>query len=410
MRKPVLTIFYQFNPWHSSIGGIQTIIRAFVKHAPDDFHIRIVGTGSDSDEATMTWRDAEYVGKSIQFMPLFILKNDNHRKLIPISIGYTAALLRRCLESDFMHFHRIEPCLATQQWQGEKTLFVHNDVSTQCLTTTSGRKMSPWRYFPAVYSALEGYLLPQFDQIFSCHTGSLERYHRLYPNLVDRISYIQNSFDNEEFYPLSFTERRLRRQALAHQLNLPEATKFILFAGRLHPQKDPILLVRAIAALNDPNTHLLIAGDGDMVAEIQAEVAHLGIRDRITLLGPQTAAAIANLYHIASLVVLTSSFEGFPVVVLEALACGTPVVTTECGDTPRLLTANTGIVCKERTPTAIAAALNRVLQHPEAFPSEACVKTVTRYTAQTIIGQQYAEMRSRWEKRNAQARLPSYST
>jgi glycosyltransferase involved in cell wall biosynthesis len=193
-------------------------------------------------------------------------------------------------------------------------------------------------------------------------------------------------------------------------MNVPETTKFILFAGRLHPQKDPILLVRAIAALNDPNAHLLIAGDGDMVAEIQAEVAHLGIRDRVTLLGAQTAAAIANLYHIASLFVLTSSFEGFPVVVLEALACGTPVVTTECGDTPRLLTANTGIVCKERTPTAIAAALNRVLQHPEAFPSEACAKTVSRYTARTIMGQQYAEMRSRWEKRNAQERLPSYST
>ncbi|NEO61240.1 MAG: glycosyltransferase family 1 protein, partial [Moorea sp. SIO4G2] len=42
MQKLILTIFYQFNPWHSSIGGIQTVIRSFIKYAPSEFEVRLV--------------------------------------------------------------------------------------------------------------------------------------------------------------------------------------------------------------------------------------------------------------------------------------------------------------------------------------------------------------------------------
>jgi hypothetical protein len=49
-RKPILTIFFQFNPWKTSLGGIQTIIRSFIKYAPDTFDIRLVGTGDDETQ------------------------------------------------------------------------------------------------------------------------------------------------------------------------------------------------------------------------------------------------------------------------------------------------------------------------------------------------------------------------
>ena len=45
-HNPSLTIFYQFNPWNSTIGGIQTVIRSFIKYAPDDFDLQLVGTGA----------------------------------------------------------------------------------------------------------------------------------------------------------------------------------------------------------------------------------------------------------------------------------------------------------------------------------------------------------------------------
>ncbi|MBE9011554.1 glycosyltransferase family 4 protein [Pseudanabaenaceae cyanobacterium LEGE 13415] len=396
MQKPVLTIFYQFNPWRSSIGGIQTIVRSFVKYAPDEFEIRFVGTGADPSETPLQWQEREYAGKMIQFMPLFTLQGDNHRKRIPISVGYTAALFRTCLESDFMHFHRIEPTLATRSWRGEKTLFVHNDIRQQ--TAKTDKRASLWRNFPGVYSMLERSLVTQFDQILSCHTGSLELYRDRYPGFSDRISYINNSFDDEVFQPS--LDRTIQRRLFAQKLGLAEDTQFILFAGRLQPQKDPVLLIQAIAALTHPNAHLLIAGDGELATEIEAEATRLGIRNRITLLGAQTQSEMAHLYQIANVFVLSSRFEGLPVSVLEALGSGIPIVTTDCGDTPRLLTAQSGIVCVDRTPTTIANALDRVLFNPADFPSDACVRVVQPYSAQVIISEVYRDMMARWEERS----------
>ena len=61
MRKPVLTIFYQYNPWHSSIGGIQTLISSFIKYAPDEFEIRLVGVGDRLTKKIGVWQQLPHI-------------------------------------------------------------------------------------------------------------------------------------------------------------------------------------------------------------------------------------------------------------------------------------------------------------------------------------------------------------
>ena len=100
MRKPVVTIFYQFNPWHTTIGGIQTLINTFIKYAPSEFEVRLIGTGNDVSQPVGRWQKAEFAGREISFLPLFRLQNDNFRSLIPTTIKYTAALMGRCFASD----------------------------------------------------------------------------------------------------------------------------------------------------------------------------------------------------------------------------------------------------------------------------------------------------------------------
>ncbi|MUH01768.1 glycosyltransferase [Scytonema sp. UIC 10036] len=398
MRKPVLTIFYQFNPWNTTIGGIQTLIKTFIKYAPIEFEVRLVGTGDSLEKPVGVWQQAEFAGKEISFLPLFTLQNDNVRNLIPTTLKYTAALLGKCFESDFMHFHRIEPTLASFSWKGEKTLFIHNDIRTQ-MQASGDKKAILWRRFPAAYFALEGLLVRQFDQILSCNTDATKLYKQRYPNLQDRVRYIKNTFDNEIFYPLTGEQRQAEKRELASQLGLAEETRFVLFAGRLHPQKDPILLVRAIAALNDPYVHLLIAGDGELAADVRAEFVKLGLSSQVTMLGAVTQKEIARLHRICNVFVLSSEYEGLPLVVLEALASGTPVVTTQCGETPKLLGVKSGVVCSERTPTCIAEAIRKVLIHPEDYPTEACVRAAQPYAARTVIRDVYSDMLSRWEQK-----------
>lgn len=396
--KPVLTIFYQFNPWQSSIGGIQTIIRSFIKYAPPEIDLRLVGIGAGNENMPAgQWHRAEFAGRELSFFPLFDLPDDNVRQLVPTSVRYTLALLKRDFSSDFMHFHRLEPSLATMLWSGNKLLYIHNDIH-QKVKAAGDHKSVLWQRFPWLYFALERLLLRQFDTVLSCNSESTEFYKTQYPALASRISNVRNAVDDEIFHPVSEAEHVGYRHALASELNLSEDTRFFLFAGRLHPQKDPLLLVRSMAALQDSSAHLLIAGDGELAEAVRQEVERLDISRQVTLLGPVNQARLSTLYHVASAFVLSSVYEGLPVVALEALACGTPVITTQAGDTASLLNQGSGIVCQERTPENIAQAMEHVLKHPEHYPQDACSQSVMPYKGKGVIQKIYAEMLEHWEK------------
>lgn len=396
MDKPTLTIFYQFNPWQSSIGGIQTLIKTFIKYAPDAFRVRLVGTGQDR-EAVGQWQDTEYAGRRLQFLPLIYLGDDNSRRLVPTTVKYTAALLNKSLASDFMHFHRLEPTMVARRWQGDKTLFVHNDIHQQIQSNRSDNAIL-WQRFALIYFGMERSLIGQFDQILSCNSESVKLYQQQYPAAADRVAYYKNAFDDGLFYPLALDVRRQKRRQLATQLKLHPDTQFLIYAGRLHPQKDPLLMLRSLATLANPMAHLLVAGDGELKEAMQMEIQALGLAKQVTLLGPLPQATLVELHQIASACVLTSAYEGLPIVVLEALACGTPIVTTPCGETPSLLDDASGIVCRDRQPKTIADAWQTVLQAPEKFPSSACLRVVRPYSAQAIIEQIYADMLDRWHQ------------
>ena len=397
MKKPVLTIFYQFNPWNSSIGGIQTMIRSFIKYAPSKFEIRMVGI-CEAAAGVGKWQELEYAGTKVKFLPVIAVDNDDVRKLVPTTLKYTSALRKHNLSSDFMHFHRLEPTVAALKWQGDKTLFIYNDIQEKVGSTKGINKMLLGG-FPVVYFALEKLLIQQIDRIYSDNTKVHKFYRQRYPDLAERITYLKNAVDTEIFHPPTVEESLRKREILARQLDLSANTKFVLFAGRLHPQKDPILLLRAFAALLEPDTHLLIVGEGELAEAIRSEILTLGLGERVSLMGALEQAKLSDLYCVANVFVLSSLYEGLPFAVLEALACGTPVVTTNCGETPNLLTAQSGVVARERSPEALAAALSQVLQNPTVYTFEACVKVAQPHTAKAVVTDVYQHMLVRWEEK-----------
>lgn len=409
MRKPVLTIFYQYDPWNATIGGIQTIIGSCIKYAPEGVRLRFVGVTSTPNVEPGVWHRLSLKGREVLFMPLFRLEDDNRRHLIPTTLRYTIALMRRNLASDFMHFHRLEPSMVTAGWKGEKTLFVHNDILSQVMQEDSGSEKQKsgkqtilWRKFPKIYLALEGRLIRKFAQVLSCNSESTAFYKAQYPDMAKRVSFVRNTVDGELFYPLSESERLRERQALCARLKLSAETRFLLFAGRLHPQKDPLLLLQSFAALKRSTSeplHLLVAGDGELLDELKAEMVRLDLEGDVSLLGPLQQSQLIELHQLSDVCVLTSRYEGLPLVVLEALACGTPVVTTRCGETPKLLSEQSGVVCDDRSPEAIADALAQVLNHPEQYPRSSCVDDSRPYEASQVVGELYQQMLSHWEAR-----------
>jgi glycosyltransferase involved in cell wall biosynthesis len=152
----------------------------------------------------------------------------------------------------------------------------------------------------------------------------------------------------------------------------------LVFAGRLEREKDLPTLLRAFAILRRGlNCRLLIIGDGRLRPAIESERDALGLRESVDL--PGWAANPYPYLRQASLVVLSSVWDALPTVLIEALALGTPVVSTECGAGPREILdgGRYGPLVPPQDPQALAAALARTLAEP--LPRETLLQGGQRY-------------------------------
>jgi glycosyltransferase involved in cell wall biosynthesis len=140
---------------------------------------------------------------------------------------------------------------------------------------------------------------------------------------------------------------------------------FMLYVGINKPHKNLPALVRAYAGLGPDAPPLLVAGPRDpRFPEAQQTAEHAGVENRVRFLGHVPEADLARLYGQARLLVLPSLAEGFGFPVLEAMACGTPVL---CSDLPvlREVAGEAALYFDPLQPEAIAAALSRALASRE---------------------------------------------
>jgi GalNAc-alpha-(1->4)-GalNAc-alpha-(1->3)-diNAcBac-PP-undecaprenol alpha-1,4-N-acetyl-D-galactosaminyltransferase len=137
---------------------------------------------------------------------------------------------------------------------------------------------------------------------------------------------------------------------------------FMLAAGRLVPQKGFDVLIRAfaLAAPECGQLRLAIAGDGPAAQALRDLVAELRLENRVLFLG--NVRELQTLMSQAEGFILSSRYEGFPNVLLEALASGLPVVATDCPNGPReiLRDGDFGLLVPCDDPTALAGALRRL--------------------------------------------------
>ncbi|HEU5403459.1 MAG TPA: glycosyltransferase [Terriglobales bacterium] len=189
---------------------------------------------------------------------------------------------------------------------------------------------------------------------------------------ADRVTVLRNGVDSNFFHP---AERDTVRRALG--LN----RRTLLSVGHLVERKGHHLVIEALKSL--PECDLVIIGErgdegGGMVNELHRQATHPALSGRVRFVGNLPQAQLRDWYGAVDALVLATNMEGMPNVMLESLACGTPVVATPVGGIPEIMTTpEAGVLMQERTATGVAAAVKELFSR---YPDRAA----TRRFAETL--------------------------
>jgi len=149
---------------------------------------------------------------------------------------------------------------------------------------------------------------------------------------------------------------------------LIDRTNLVGFFGRLSPEKGVMNLIKAIPLILEQygDIEFLIGGSGPLLPRIEEELVNNQCRSKVTLTGWISHERIPQYLRQMKLLILpSSSGEGLPNIILEAMASGTPVLATKVGTTPELITdGETGFLLEDNLPENIADSVVKVLRHP----------------------------------------------
>jgi glycosyltransferase involved in cell wall biosynthesis len=183
----------------------------------------------------------------------------------------------------------------------------------------------------------------------------------------------QTAFPVERFYLLEYPVDTSHfcpggpRRRLQDELKLPQEVSLLLFVGRVAPNKRLPVLIEGLERLHDltPQVHLAILGDITDIYQVEADrcrrrAAELGLADRVHLLGQVREDRLLDAYRSADLLVIPSLHEGFCIPVIEAMACGLPVVAACAAALPETVT-DAGLTFIPDDPSDLARQVRRAL-------------------------------------------------
>jgi glycosyltransferase involved in cell wall biosynthesis len=176
-----------------------------------------------------------------------------------------------------------------------------------------------------------------------------------------RIRVLRNGVDLDRFTPRD-------RLSLRRKMGLDGFT--IASIGHLIERKGHHHVIRALVDM--PDATLLIAGDGPEYAALQALAANLGVSERVRFLGVLDQTDVCDVYNCADVLVLASSREGWANVLLEAMACGTPVVASAVWGTPEVVARpEAGVLMSSVDSNGVLAGVRAIRSLP---PDRACTR------------------------------------
>ncbi len=274
-------------------------------------------------------------------------------------ISYLLALLRSGKGSDFdiVHAHVVYP-------DGFAGVVFSKIVHRPVVVTAHGSDVNIYSE-KRILRKLIVWALRRSDTVIAVSRGLRDKLVSLgIPS--DKIRVIHNGVDLNLFRPMD-------RDFATAKMGLSKGKKRIIYIGRLDRLKGIGVLIEAMATIASQRKDLellLVGAKGGDEAEYAAMADRLGLKERVTFVNEVPISEVPLWLAASDVSVLPSFSEGFPLSIVEALACGRPVVSTRCGGPEEIIDGHTGILVRPGDPLALADAIGYVIDHPGKYKPE----------------------------------------
>jgi glycosyltransferase involved in cell wall biosynthesis len=330
----------------AAIGGVSGLLRALMAHAPTGWELLAPRPSNAGAQ-----------GSSADLGPSLYARRLPHRILFPVRLLTRIRTLMR-LRPDLVYTHSNEGamllCLLRRLGLVRFAIVHHQHGSENPLKFATFR-IGRTPGLPRLYAAFLGMTHRSVDHLVvidgACLRDNLARGVR-----PDRMTLLMNAIDTEAFRCSAEEAGRFRAA-----YGIPGGSPLLSFVGRLEEVKRIDVLIEALP-LSGGEPWLVVAGDGTQSESLRALAARSAAAARIVFTGSLEAKALRGLYAASDALVLPSAAEGVPLVILEAMSCGIPVVATAVGGVPELLCESNGILVESGcTASRLAGALSEAV-------------------------------------------------
>lgn len=234
--------------------------------------------------------------------------------------------------------------------------FCRKLLSIKLITSVHGADMLPDGKAKAHYPWPIRLLLNASDRIVAPSNAYREDVAMIFPHLREKMVSIHNGVDLTEFESPSGTRQ------------CAERSRYLLCVAMHNEKKGIDVLLQGFARIqnNHPLLRLVLAGDGPLRPQFEKLASSLGIAERVDFLGRQNRRQVMDLLRGCEIFVLASRSEPFGIVLLEAMACQKPIISTRVGGIPEIIEhKENGILIPPDNPAALAEALTVLLDDPQ---------------------------------------------
>lgn len=353
-------IIHQYDPDIHVAGGTEGFIRDLVRHAGPSHRFSLIGvTGAGTGTRKLgRWAQVDIgTDATVDFMPVARIPA---ARMIPHTMRLVGGFFRfrPRFECDIVHFHRVETAALCAKVMScsPYVQFLHGAGQAHHW----GGRESFWRFSPTGYDQLERRAVSGSLCTYIMDRRKAETMKKQFP----QVRHGENWYDDAIFRPA--------------QADVTSDEPVIGWVGRLEESKDPLLALHVFEALRAGGLRFeaWMAGDGPLRGLVENEVQMRGL-DNVRLAGLLTADDLADRLRGTMVCLATSRWEGIPRALIEALACGVPVVTTDVGDMRYIVRPGAGYVVEQRAETALASAVEAAL---EDGPSAETAASVTQWS------------------------------